>query len=76
MTKDQLNSIADYCKENITDYEVRVGLAIDKIAYWRASLEYVDNSLCAEMQDACEEWCEENEIDLDEDFDVEDLIWL
>jgi hypothetical protein len=76
MTKDQLSSLADYCKENITDYEVRVGLAIDKIAYWRASLEYVDNSLCTEMQDACEEWCKENEIDLDEDFDVEDLIWL
>lgn len=73
MTKD-MQILLDYCKDTIQDFEERVSRAIDKIAYWRCSLEYADPDLCDEIADAIADCAADYGIDAD-NIDIEDVIW-
>ena len=73
MTKD-LQIALDYCAENIWEWETRVSLALDKIAYWRYPLQMADPSLYDDIIDALAECAEEYEIDADS-IEIEDLIF-
>lgn len=72
---DKLKEIARYCAANIEDYEPRVQVAIGLIDRMRCPLSQADPSLYDSMQSCTEEWAEENDVELDEDFDVEDVLW-
>lgn len=76
MKKKDLKAIARYCAEDIADYELRVQVAIGLMDRMRCPLSQADPSLCDSMQSCAEEWAEENEVELDEDFDVEDVLWV
>ena len=73
MTKD-LKIVVDYCNENIVDFEERVRMALDKIAFWKCSLQYADANLCDEIADAIAECAEDYGIDADNILE-EDVIW-
>jgi hypothetical protein len=73
MTKD-MQILLDYCKDTIQDFEERVSMAIDKIAYWRCSLEYADPDLYDEIADAIADCAEDYGIDSD-NITEEDVIW-
>lgn len=73
MTKD-MQILLDYCKDTIQDFEERASMAIDKIAYWRCSLEYADPDLCDEIADAIADCAEDYGIDA-ENITEEDVIW-
>lgn len=73
---DKLKKIAAYCAANIEDYEPRVQVAIGLIDRMRCPLSQADPSLYDSMQSCAEEWAEENDVELDEDFDVEDVLWV
>lgn len=66
--------LLDYCKDTINDFEERASRAIDKIAYWRCSLEYADPDLCDEIADAIADCAEDYGIDSD-NITEEDVIW-
>ena len=70
-----LRMVADYCIENIFNYEERVSMALEKIYYWRHPLHLVDESLYSEIVDAIEECATDYEMDV-EDIDPEDIIRL
>ena len=74
--KNPIKEIARYCAANIEDYELRVQVAIGLIDRMRCPLSQADPSLCDSMQSCAEEWAEENDVELDEDFDVEDVLWV
>lgn len=73
MTKD-LKIVVDYCNENIVDFEERVKMALDKIAFWKCSLQYADASLYEEIADAITECAEDYGVDSDNIIE-EDVIW-
>lgn len=76
MKKNPIKEIARYCAANIEDYEPRVQVAIGLIDRMRCPLSQADPSLYDSMQSCAEEWAEENDVELDEDFDVEDVLWV
>lgn len=73
MTKD-MQILLDYCKDTIQDFEERVSMAIDKIAYWRCSLEHADPDLYDEIADAITDCAADYGIDSD-NITEEDVIW-
>lgn len=73
--EDLYKTLADYCRENIEDYDERVDRALTLIDKWRAPLYQVDSSLYNAMMDMIDEWGEENEVDVEE-VDIEELIFI
>ena len=69
-----LKSIAQYCQENIEDYEPRVQVALGRMDRWRTPLCATDSSLCCEIEDCIAEYCEEYGLDPAE-IDAEDVIF-
>lgn len=69
-TTDFLN----YCKSNIEDFSPRMKRAWKKIGQYRCPLSYADYELFSDMQDALEDYCEDNELN-SEDYDIEEIIW-
>lgn len=74
MTK-EMKLIAEYCKENVWEFEERVQIALGKIDHWRCPLEQADISLYNDIQDAVCDCATDYEIDV-EDIDIESIIWL
>ena len=74
MTKEMINEIGNYLREQIEDFDVRVNLALKTMDKMRCSFGYADSELCDECYDRIEEWCEEHDIDV-ECIDVEEIIF-
>lgn len=73
-----IKNLAQYCQDNIEDYELRAQLALDQIDKWRAPLSMVDSGLYDQMLESCEEYCEENDIDpecLEDEVMIEDVLF-
>jgi hypothetical protein len=65
-------SLQEYLKSVIWDYELRAELALNNMNRMRCSLEYADPELYEEMYDIVEEWCDDNGVT--NDFDMEELL--
>ena len=76
MTKEMINEIGKYLREQIEDFDVRVNLALNTMNKKRCSFDYADCDLYDECFDKIEEWCEDNGIDTTFEYivDVEDII--
>lgn len=70
-----LQTIADYCSENIWNFEERVQMALAKIDHWRCPLSQADGALYDDIQNAIADCATDYEIEVEE-IDPEDLIWL
>lgn len=68
-------TLAKHCAETVWEFEDRVQLALRQMDRYRAPLRMVDDSLYSEMQDAMDEWGQDNEVDV-EDVDIEELIFV
>lgn len=77
MTKEMINEIGNYLRENVEDFDFRVDLALKKMGKMRWSFDYADCNLYDECYDKIEEWCKENGIDTEKDYivDVEEIIF-
>ena len=76
MTQALLTDLADYCRENIEDFDLKTSMAIRMIGRSKMPLHLLDNSFNSQIWDCYEEWAEENEINIEEmDFEVEDLLF-
>lgn len=60
---------------NIEDYEHRLQRALSVIGRMRCPLSQADGELYDEMNEAINEYIEENELSDEIDFDVEDIIF-
>ena len=74
MTKEMINEIGKYLRENIEDFDVRVKLALNTMGRMRCSFDYADCNLHDECYERIEEWYEENGIEV-EYIDVEEIIF-
>lgn len=74
MTKEMINDIGNYLREQIEDFDVRVGMAFNTMGKKRCSFDYADCNLHDECYDKIEEWYEENGIEV-EYIDVEEIIF-
>lgn len=66
--------VAAYVRNNVEDYEVRLQLALKRMDRMRCPLRMADGVLYDEIVDSIDEWCEDNEISIEYDFDFEELI--
>lgn len=76
MTKEMINEIGNYLREQIEDFDVRVNLALKTMDKMRCSFDYADCDLYDECYDKIEEWCENNDVDTIYQYivDVEEII--
>ena len=75
MEEKMKKELAAYVRNNIEDYEIRLQLTLkqmDKMRcpFWMAD----DGRLYDEIVSAIDEWCEDNEISLENDVDMDELI--
>lgn len=67
---ENIKEIVQYCAANIEDWDIKCGMALSYIGkrrpipYWFRS----EIGVCAE------EWAEDNDVELAEDFDAEDIV--
>lgn len=73
-TKKLRKEIAAYVRENVTDYEPRFQLALNRMDRMRCSLRYVDSELFDEIFERIQEWCDDNEVTIDFFDDPDDMI--
>lgn len=78
---EQIKEVAAYVRNNVENYEVRLQLALNCMDRDRCPLRMADDDLFAEIVDAIDDWCWENdvdcsEVDWDEAIEGEDgIIW-
>jgi hypothetical protein len=70
-----LKIVADYCRNNIWNFEERVQMALAKIDHWRCPLSQADRTLYSDIQNAIEDCGTDYELDID-GIDPEEIIWL
>ena len=77
MTKEMINEIGNYLREQIEDFDVRVNLALKTMDKKRCSLDHADCDLYDECYEKIEEWCEDNDVDTIYQYivDVEEIIF-
>lgn len=68
-------TLAEYCMNNVWEFDIRSRLAITRIDRERAPLRMVDSCLYTDILDAIEEWGADHDTDV-EDVDAEDLIFI
>ena len=73
--KDVKKALAEYCKQEIWDYDMKVDIALGYINRMRCPLSMAFPTLYNEMEEAIGEYCEDNELDAEE-FDVEEIFWI
>lgn len=66
--------IAAYVRNNVEDYEERLQLALKRMDRMRCPMRMADDGLFEEIVDAVIDWCDDNEISIEYDFDFEELI--
>ena len=69
-----LIDISEYCKENVSNYEERLGIALVKMDYQRMSLSQADRGLYNEIEQKVIDYLDENEISYEFDEGFEDII--
>lgn len=74
MEQEIINEIGKYLRENVEDFDIRVQLALKTMDRKRCPFGYADSELCDECYDRIEEWCIDNNIDV-ECIDVEEIIF-
>lgn len=67
---DKMKDIVAYCAANIEDWDIKCGMALSYIGR-RMPIPYWFRN---EIEDAIDEWAEENYVELAEDFDAEDVV--
>ena len=69
-----IETLYNYCAVMIEHFSMKEYLALDVIDRDRCPLYMASERLYNEMEDAISDYCEDNEIDLEEyDIDVEDV---
>ena len=69
--------VKDHLEEvfgGIEDFNHRYEFALCRMDRYRCPLSHADQKLYEEMYDALSDWCEDNELDID-DFDIEEIIF-
>ena len=64
--------IAAYVRNNVEFFEERLQLALSKMDRMRCPLSFADQELYDDISNAIDDWCLDNEVDNDWDYD--DLI--
>ena len=69
--------LLNYCREHIEDFAVLEKLALKNIDKMRCPLSMACPELHAEMEGAIEDFCDENEIDIDyfDEIDTDAIFW-
>ena len=77
MEKKELKKIAEYCRQNIEDYDLRVQVALGLMDRMRCPLSMADASLYDQIEQYAGEWAEENGYALDffEGIDVDEILF-
>lgn len=71
MTTKEIKDVCEYVRNNVENFELRYSLAWDAIGKYRCSLESADPMLYDAISYAVEDYCNDNELDMD-DFDIEE----
>lgn len=66
MSKKTIKDLAQYCAENIFEYEARVQLALGYMERLRCPLQVAAPDLYDEIVNCAYDWAEDNEITIDE----------
>lgn len=66
--------IAAFVRNNVEDYEERLQLALKRMDRMREPLRMADGSLYDEIVDAISEWCDDQEISIENDMDWDEFI--
>lgn len=78
--KKSLLDIADYCRQNISNYDDRLNIALVKMDYQKLPLSQADRNLYDEMEEQITDYFDENEIsyEFDDNFDeiIDSLIYM
>lgn len=69
-----LNALSEFFKQNISNFDSRLGRAWGIVDHMRCPFKMADTDLYIEMSDRLEDFCEENGLDYD-DYDLEEIIW-
>ena len=64
--------IAAYVRNNVEFFEDRLQMALNKMDRMRCPLSFADQELYDDISNAIDDWCLDNEVDNDLDYD--DLI--
>lgn len=70
MEQSKLKEIVAYCAANIVDWDLKSELAVRMIGRRMP----IDPGFRNEIENAVEEWAEDNEVELAEDFDAEEVV--
>lgn len=77
-TNEIISTLAEYCKNNIEDFELLEALALNNIDRMRCPLSMACPQLDSAMCECIEEWAEDNDMDIDEIWEnvsVDDIFW-
>lgn len=75
MNKKMKKDLAAFVRNNIEDYEERLQLALKRMDRMRCPLRMADDGLYGEIESAIEDWCEDNDYDVDKIYeDWDDLV--
>lgn len=66
----KLKEIVAYCAANIVDWDLKSEMAVRMIGRRMP----IDPGFRNEIENAVEEWAEDNEVELAEDFDAEEVV--
>ena len=67
-----VQAVKKYCEENIEDFSLRYEMALRMENRMRCPLEHADPNLYGEIRDKIEEWCDDNEENV-EVYDIDNL---
>ena len=68
-----IKEFANYCRENIGDFDKRLDLAWDRVSKMRCPFVMADMGLTQEVFECLDDYCAENGLEVD-DYDIEDLM--
>ena len=66
------DKIFAYCKETIEDFDLQYEVALKRIDHCRCPLRMVDSYFYAQIERAIEDWCIDNDVNV-EDVDIEEI---
>lgn len=74
MSKQDIEEIVKYVKENVWMYDQRCEVAGEIMDKYRCPLEYADGGLWSDIEDAVRDWCDDNGKCFD-DYDLEEIFY-
>ena len=74
MTEQLREELYNYCAIMIPHFQMKECIALERIDINRCPLQMADSNLYYEMYDQVSEYCEDNDIDMEEeDIDIEEI---